>query len=41
MDSEPEISYSYGIVELHKQNNALVSEVKATQFKGEFGLDAA
>ena len=31
----------YGIVELHKQNNALVPEVKATQFKVEFGLDAA
>ena len=31
----------YGIVELHKQNNALVAEVKATQFKVEFGLDAA
>ena len=31
----------YGIVELHKQNNALVPEVKATHFKVEFGLDAA
>jgi len=31
----------YGIVELHKQNNALVPEVKATQFKVEFGLAAA
>ena len=31
----------YGIVELHKQNNALVPEVKATQFKVEFGLEAA
>jgi len=31
----------YGIVELHKQNNALVPEVKATQFKVEFGLQAA
>ena len=30
----------YGIVELHKQNNALVPEVKATQFKVEFGLAA-
>lgn len=31
----------YGIVELHKENNALVPEVKATHFKVEFGLDAA
>jgi predicted transcriptional regulator len=31
----------YGIVELHKENNALVPEVKATQFKVEFGLEAA
>ena len=31
----------YGIVELHKQNNTLVPEVKATHFKVEFGLDAA
>ena len=31
----------YGIVELHKQNNALVPEVKATHFKVEFGLEAA
>jgi len=31
----------YGIVELHKHNNALVSEVKATHFKVEFGLEAA
>ena len=31
----------YGIVELHKQNNALVAEVKATHFKVEFGLEAA
>ena len=31
----------YGIVELHKENNALVPEVKATHFSVEFGLDAA
>ena len=31
----------YGIVELHKENNALVPEVKATNFKVEFGLNAA
>ncbi len=31
----------YGIVELHKQRSALVPEVKATNFKVEFGLDAA
>ncbi len=31
----------YGIVELHKQKNALVAEVKATQFQVEFGLAAA
>jgi len=31
----------YGIVELHKQNNALVAEVKATHFQVEFGLAAA
>jgi len=31
----------YGIVELHKENNALVPEVKATHFKVEFGLKAA
>ena len=31
----------YGIVELHKENNALVPEVKATNFKVEFGLDVA
>ena len=31
----------YGIVELHKENNALVPEVKATHFKVEFGLEAA
>ncbi|WP_418641066.1 transcriptional regulator [Sulfurimonas sp. ST-27] len=31
----------YGIVELHKENNALVPEVKATNFHVEFGLDAA
>jgi len=30
----------YGIVELHKENNALVAEVKATHFKVEFGLAA-
>ncbi len=31
----------YGIVELHKQNNALIPEVKATHFQVEFGLEAA
>ena len=31
----------YGIVKLHKENNALVPEVKATQFKVEFGFEAA
>jgi len=31
----------YGIVELHKINNAIVAEVKATQFNVEFGLDVA
>ena len=31
----------YGIVELHKSNNALVAEVKATHFKVEFGFEAA
>jgi len=31
----------YGIVELHKQNNALVPEVKATHFQVEFGFKAA
>jgi len=31
----------YGIVELHKEKNSLVPEVKATQFKVEFGLEAA
>lgn len=31
----------YGIVELHKENNALVPIVKATHFQVEFGLDAA
>ena len=31
----------YGIVALHKENNALVPEVKATHFQVEFGLDAA
>ena len=30
----------YGIVELHKEKNALVAEVKATQFQVEFGLVA-
>ncbi len=31
----------YGIVELHKQKNALVPEVKATRFQVEFGFIAA
>ncbi len=31
----------YGIVELHKENNALVAEVKATHFQVEFGVNAA
>ena len=31
----------YGIVELHKENNALVPTVKVTHFQVEFGLDAA
>ena len=31
----------YGIVELHKEKNSLVPEVIATQFKVEFGLEAA
>ncbi len=31
----------YGIVELHKENKALIAEVKATSFKVEFGLSAA
>lgn len=31
----------YGIVELHKSNNALVVEVKATHFQVEFGFEAA
>jgi len=31
----------YGIVELHKINNAIVAEVKATKFNVEFGLDVA
>jgi predicted transcriptional regulator len=31
----------YGIVELHKEQNALVPEVKAAKFEVEFGLDAA
>ena len=31
----------YGIVELHREKNALVPEVKATHFKVEFGLEAA
>ena len=30
----------YGIVELHKEKNALVAEVKATYFQVEFGLVA-
>ena len=31
----------YGIVELPKQNNALVPKVKATNFQVEFGLEVA
>lgn len=31
----------YGIVALHKENNALVPEVKATHFHIEFGIKAA
>jgi len=31
----------YGIVELHKSNNALIVKVKATHFKVEFGFEAA
>ncbi len=31
----------YGIVELHKQKNTLIPEVKATHFQVEFGLVAA
>ena len=31
----------YGIVELHKLNNALIAKVKATHFKVEFGFEAA
>ena len=31
----------YGIVELNKLNNSLVAKVKATQFKVEFGFEAA
>ena len=31
----------YGIVELSKENKALIVEVKATDFKVEFGLNAA
>ncbi len=31
----------YGIVELHRERNALVPEVKATNFKVEFGLKVA
>jgi len=31
----------YGIVELKKLNNTLVPKVKATQFKVEFGFEAA
>ena len=30
----------YGIVELHKENRALIPEVKATHFKVEFGFEA-
>jgi len=30
----------YGIVELHKENNALVAKVKAVDFKVEFGVAA-
>lgn len=30
----------YGIVELHKKNNAIVPEVKASTFKVEFGIAA-
>ena len=32
---------NYGIVELNKKNNSLVPKVLATQFRVEFGLDAA
>ncbi len=31
----------YGIVALHKEKKSVVPEVKATNFKVEFGLDAA
>ena len=31
----------YGIVELHKEKNAVIAEVKATHFHVEFGLEAA
>ncbi|MEA3523474.1 MAG: helix-turn-helix domain-containing protein [Campylobacterota bacterium] len=31
----------YGIVELHKDNRAIVAEVKATHFQIEFGFKAA
>jgi len=31
----------YGIVELHKEKNQVVAEVKATRFQVEFGLDVA
>ncbi len=31
----------YGIVELHKEKNSLVPEVKATHFQVEFGLEVA
>lgn len=31
----------YGIVELHKENNSIVPEVKATHFQVDFGFDTA
>ncbi len=31
----------YGIVELHKENRAVIPKVKATHFSVEFGLDVA
>lgn len=31
----------YGIVELHKENNSIVPEVKATHFQVDFGFDVA
>ena len=31
----------YGIVELHKKNNSIVPEVKATHFQVDFGFDIA